>query len=677
MRIRSSFVAALGAVVCFAPSVWAQFVYIESDSNAVVEASATNSQTFEFILDEDERGFMGEGDLEGQISAFAGANGGSANASSTYDLLVSPQSVIYTAELSCDAVIGGALSMSANAGAGISAVMGTLVETDVAISGAFVLDQPLPTGLGGPALVDVRLQLLGFSPSNPGEFVNIQYELSTIVGGTENEIRFIDTARLLPDGEYTLIAQATLNAGLAPGGLGQPVDLSGRFVARLDYLDSDGDGLFDTWETDGIDFEMDGIPDLDLPGMGATPDNKDLFVEIDVQTGSGIPAGELESVVETFDRAPVPNPSGVDGIFLHMEVDEDDIPHRDYIEDLVGSSGNIRLQMRDQRMMYFGTVAQRESAISEALIQAKSLVYRYGVVGGTMTVIFDGGSIRPGGMGELPGDDFIVTLQGPREGDVGRTIMHELGHTLGLRHGGGDNTNFKPNYFSVMNYVHALRRPDWGSRWNDNLRFDFSPAALPDVDEFELSESAGIGSDSPTSEGRLFAFANDDPVNPRGDTRIWIGSGAPGVSVDWDVDGQIMTEGYALDANRISSGSDFSLDVHQGHNDWANLYYKVRGNRNFDFGAIATGESTLDPEVGELSFEENEMLNDMPVEYLDDLGGDCPADLNGDGMLNFFDVSAFLTAYNAMDPVADFNGDGMYNFFDVSAFLTVYNAGCP
>ena len=55
----------------------------------------------------------------------------------------------------------------------------------------------------------------------------------------------------------------------------------------------------------------------------------------------------------------------------------------------------------------------------------------------------------------------------------------------------------------------------------------------------------------------------------------------------------------------------------------------------------------------------------------------CPADLTGDGMLNFFDVSAFLSAYNAMDPIADFTGDGMYNFFDVSAFLGAYNAGCP
>ena len=55
----------------------------------------------------------------------------------------------------------------------------------------------------------------------------------------------------------------------------------------------------------------------------------------------------------------------------------------------------------------------------------------------------------------------------------------------------------------------------------------------------------------------------------------------------------------------------------------------------------------------------------------------CPADLNNDGMLNFFDVSAFLTAYSSGDPIADFTGDGLFNFFDVSAFLMAYSAGCP
>ena len=55
----------------------------------------------------------------------------------------------------------------------------------------------------------------------------------------------------------------------------------------------------------------------------------------------------------------------------------------------------------------------------------------------------------------------------------------------------------------------------------------------------------------------------------------------------------------------------------------------------------------------------------------------CTPDLNGDGVLNFFDVSAFLNAYNTMNPIADFTGDGLFNFFDVSAFLGAFNAGCP
>lgn len=55
----------------------------------------------------------------------------------------------------------------------------------------------------------------------------------------------------------------------------------------------------------------------------------------------------------------------------------------------------------------------------------------------------------------------------------------------------------------------------------------------------------------------------------------------------------------------------------------------------------------------------------------------CPADLTGDGILNFFDVSAFLSAFSANDPLADFTGDGVYNFFDVSAFLSAFAAGCP
>lgn len=55
----------------------------------------------------------------------------------------------------------------------------------------------------------------------------------------------------------------------------------------------------------------------------------------------------------------------------------------------------------------------------------------------------------------------------------------------------------------------------------------------------------------------------------------------------------------------------------------------------------------------------------------------CPADLTGNGVLDFFDISAFLNAFNAQDPAADFTGEGIFDFFDVSAFLAAFGAGCP
>ncbi len=55
----------------------------------------------------------------------------------------------------------------------------------------------------------------------------------------------------------------------------------------------------------------------------------------------------------------------------------------------------------------------------------------------------------------------------------------------------------------------------------------------------------------------------------------------------------------------------------------------------------------------------------------------CAADINGDGQLNFFDVSNFLSAFGAMDSAADFTNDGLFNFFDVSAFLAAFAVGCP
>ena len=47
------------------------------------------------------------------------------------------------------------------------------------------------------------------------------------------------------------------------------------------------------------------------------------------------------------------------------------------------------------------------------------------------------------------------------------------------------------------------------------------------------------------------------------------------------------------------------------------------------------------------------------------------------GELNFFDVSAFLSAFMDESGEADLNFDGLFNFFDVSVFLQLYAQGCP
>jgi subtilisin-like proprotein convertase family protein len=53
-----------------------------------------------------------------------------------------------------------------------------------------------------------------------------------------------------------------------------------------------------------------------------------------------------------------------------------------------------------------------------------------------------------------------------------------------------------------------------------------------------------------------------------------------------------------------------------------------------------------------------------------------PADLNGDGVLDFGDVGAFVDLFAASDLGADLNDDGVLDFGDVGQFVTLFGAGC-
>jgi len=56
--------------------------------------------------------------------------------------------------------------------------------------------------------------------------------------------------------------------------------------------------------------------------------------------------------------------------------------------------------------------------------------------------------------------------------------------------------------------------------------------------------------------------------------------------------------------------------------------------------------------------------------------GSCPIDLNGDGVINFFDISLFIEYVSTQDPRGDLNHDGQVDFFDIVLFLQLIAIGC-
>jgi hypothetical protein len=117
-------------------------------------------------------------------------------------------------------------------------------------------------------------------------------------------------------------------------------------------------------------------------------------------------------------------------------------------------------------------------------------------------------------------------------------------------------------------------------------------------------------------------------------------------------------------------GSTLSLIVNPGVQLLLGDTFQLVDTPNFD------GEFTnligLDLGTG-LSFEIIQSGNGVRARVVPTL---CAADLVPDGVLNFFDVAAFVQAFLNQDPIADFNGDGIFDFFDVSGFIVLFSRGC-
>jgi len=69
--------------------------------------------------------------------------------------------------------------------------------------------------------------------------------------------------------------------------------------------------------------------------------------------------------------------------------------------------------------------------------------------------------------------------------------------------------------------------------------------------------------------------------------------------------------------------------------------------------------------------EEVAIQSAMLESLLVGLGTGSPlADINGDGVVNFFDIAAFIDCVNTGAACADLNGDGVVNFFDIQLFVS-------
>jgi hypothetical protein len=393
--------------------------------------------------------------------------------------------------------------------------------------------------------------------------------------------------------------------------------------------DTDGDGLWDCWEDParwgdnlpGIDFDGDGNRDLVLC-VGtecADPNFKDIFVEIDYMgPGPTHPQGHLPDPVAlanlraAFADAPVdPLPPGCvigqtctsSGIRLHFQVD-DAIPHTDHLalEPCTGPAGSGDADFDMLKSTWFGTASERANPKT---VLAKRFAFRYMVFGHNLV------GVGNSGCSEIPGDDSAITLAnfGPTDptdpyyqrgttDEQAGTVMHELGHNLGLRHGGGDNINCKPNYLSVMNYSRQL--PDFLT----NRPLDYSRGLLPPLSETSgLSETLGIGtlSSFPFIDGdkTVYSAANTLTmlVQPLGHVCDPVaGTCVPvpqGTAIDWNHNGSYSDSGVVADVNKYpKAGCDGAGTELVGFDDWQNLQYNARAS--IDFGAGARSANAVE-----------------------------------------------------------------------------------
>ncbi|MDY3048970.1 MAG: zinc-dependent metalloprotease family protein [Rothia sp. (in: high G+C Gram-positive bacteria)] len=349
-------------------------------------------------------------------------------------------------------------------------------------------------------------------------------------------------------------------------------------AASAAVLDTDGDRLLDVWETDGYDYNRDGIIDIDFAALGADPYRKDLFIEMDYMPDLLATEAELDTIVDTFAQMPIWNPDGSTGITLHLDAGSI-YPKYD-----LGGGNEMPLKA-------LSGVAEAQTLRATQSDPARHNVFHYMIWGDNY------GTGSSSGQAYVNYRTFIVTVGPTYWGKASSSIrigtfIHELGHNLGLGHGGTDETHRKPQYMSVMNYkyqISGLRKAD------GSISYGYSSRTGITLDESAVVESRGLGNAS-----RGFQTS----INGR----WWTAN----QGIDFDRDGVIESEPQSIDLNGDNLISSLSSP-----NDLQTLRFQVWWGNLAGLNANAEAESEeeqLIVESNELTAEEARQLGYLPAQ---------------------------------------------------------------
>jgi len=395
---------------------------------------------------------------------------------------------------------------------------------------------------------------------------------------------------------------------------------------------------------------------VDPTGLIVCPSSKqkDIYVEVDWMTGQNPSPKALEDVVTAYLKH---------GIHLHIQAGEIPPPNGG---DPSPSSGDMGIHDCDVvistspngspgacststtnaesyvsiKQNFFGTAAERSgntticpssalptspgnpavtNANSYNCLTAKRQVFHYATFDN-----YQWGNIQSGGWSEIMGNDLLVSLGNFHNG-VGNidqqesSLMHELGHNLGLSHGGmppptgnEDDDNCKPNYLSIMSYTYEYRSSDICRP------LDYSDRNLTSSGLNEKLLNDTIESSDPYPSNNPPPPANTTSGQPSscptsGERPIWwslpsgtVTFGHTGTTEDWNANG-ISSAHYIQNINKLGiTGCNTSMNSTLGSfDDWHYILngnsaifahpLNFRSNPNFYSGIVS---GTNDVEVG-------------------------------------------------------------------------------